>query len=564
MAIKEFGFVQVLLFFLFGGSSLIFAMPPNPYLVKDKQPVRIVFPRLIEKPERIKAPVLGTEKALVLLVDFSDNQQRYTNENFQNLLFASTNNSLTGYYLEVSYGQFTLIGEVYGWFRAPKQYSYYVGDSFGIYKPFPNNSQKLVVDVVEMADDQIDFSRFDENGDGTVDNLFVVHSGPGAEETGRKTDMWSHKWQLSDGFYPYPTGEGVNIDVFTIQPERFDDGNMITIGVFAHEFGHVLGLPDLYDIDYSSSGLGWFCLMAGGSWAGDNKDGAPGSSPVHPCAWAKYALGWLNPDALERGGLGAEEFATLPAVARTSKAYRLLSNPNDVDWTEEHTGFGEYFLIENRYQSGFDQGLPGSGMLILHIDESQYGNWDERNPLVGIIQANRLGYALPRDNWGSAATLWKDDSIGVPAYPDPYNLRPSTKFYGDSLSGVKISNISMADSVMTVRLTIEPLFLGKVYSFPNPMMVQTGDEKLVIIYVPTDTAKLADKYPDFTVKIFNLAGEYITTIRPTPQEKQRRLVFWNLKNERGNDVTSGLYFYLVELNAEGITERSKGKFTIIR
>jgi len=539
-------------------------MPPNPYQPKDRPQIKMVFPAKVEKPEPLKRPILGRQKALVLLVDFSDKPNVYSLEQIQNLLFAPTENSLSGYYQEVSYGQFTLTGEVYGWFRAPQPYSYYVGDSFGIYKPYPNNSQRLVEDVVALADGQVDFSRFDEDGDGLVENLFIVHSGPGAEETGRRTDMWSHKWQLSDGRSPYPV-DGVSVDVFTIQPERFDDGSMITIGVFAHEFGHILGLPDLYDTDYTSSGLGWFCLMAGGSWARGSKDGAPGSSPVHLCAWAKYALGWLNPDALERGSLETEINVSLPAVARTPKVYRLLANPNGMDWTIQDTGIGEYFLVENRYRAGFDQGLPGSGLLILHIDESQPDNTDERHPLVGIIQADRLGYALPADDWGSAQTLWQNDSIGFSSYPLPNNQRPYSQFYDGSLSGVGINNISIADSVMTARLVIEPLFLGKVYSFPNPLVVSGDNEGLTIVYVPTDTIKLANKFPDFTVKIFNLAGEFITTLKPKDeQQKRQRLVFWDLKNEKGYKVASGLYFYLVELKSEGVTERSKGRLTIIR
>jgi len=539
-------------------------MPPNPYLPKDRPTFKIVFPSRVEKPEPIKAPVLGTQKALVLLVDFSDKTSIYSKDQIQTLLFASTPNSLKGYYQEASYGQFTLTGEVYGWFRAPENYSYYVGDSFGIYQPYPHNSQCLVEDVVAMADGQIDFSRFDENGDGLVDNLFIVHAGPGAEETQNRTDMWSHKWQLSDGSTPYQTADGVKVDGYTVQPERFEDGKLITIGVFAHEFGHTLGLPDLYDTDYSSSGLGWFCLMAGGSWARSSQDSAPGSSPVHPCAWAKYALGWLNPDALERGSLENEVSATLPAAARTAHGYRLLANPNGVDWTAQHTGVGEYFTVENRYRSGFDQGLPGSGLLILHVDESQPGNSDENNPLVGILQADRIGYALPASSWGTASTLWKDDTTGFPAFPDLYNQRPYSNLYDGSLSGVSIKDISTADSIMTAKLRIEPFFLASVYSFPNPVVVRNNNEKLAIVYVPSDTARLANKFPDFTIKIFNLAGEYIKTLQPDQQQRKQRLVVWDLKNEKGYAVASGLYFYLVELNSEGVTERSKGKFTIIR
>ncbi len=501
----------------------------------------------------------------MLLADFSDNSHTHEQAALQGLLFDTGKGSMTDYYLEASYGNLTLSGRVAGWYRMDQSYSYYLGDSFGIYGDFPHNSQGLVTDLVRKADPDIDFSQYDADNDGVVDGLLVVHAGPGAEETGNIRNIWSHKWQLSDPVFgspgPVQTNDGVSVDVFSVQPERFEDGGIISIGVFCHEFGHVLGLPDLYDTDYSSSGIGRFCLMAAGSWGRASESDPPGSSPVHPCAWCKYLLGWVQPESLEQGLVDSLAGAGIGAASAGSCCYRILRNPDGVDWRMTDPGYGEYFLVENRQRTGFDAGLPGSGLLILHVDESRPSNDDETRPLVGILQADGSpDYALPARDRGSDADLWKESDTGVAGF-----TVPSTAFYDGVQSGVAVRNISASDSVMTADLEIAPLFLGKVYSFPNPVVVVAGSEKATIVYEPTDPERLAGQFPEFKVRIYNLAAAPVRVLDDEEEVNlEHRAAYWNLKNEQGRPATSGMYFYTVEIEGDGITERNKGRLTIIR
>ncbi|MEO0080652.1 MAG: M6 family metalloprotease domain-containing protein, partial [candidate division WOR-3 bacterium] len=437
---------------------------------------------------------------------------------------------------------------------------------FGIFGRFPHNSQGLVAELVAKADPYIDFSRFDNDHDKVVDGLLLVHAGPGAEETGRPTDIWSHKWQLSDPSLgspgPVQTLDGVSVDQFSIQPERFDDGGLITVGVFCHEFGHILGLPDLYDTDYSSEGLGFVCLMAAGSWGRASQSERFGSSPVHPCAWAKYLLGWTRPESLERGGVESLPGARISAAGSAPVAFRILANPDGVDWTSSGTGKGEYFLVENRQRIGFDRGLPGSGLLILHIDEAQSGNDNERRPLVGILQADGSPeFALRKGDRGGDADLWKDSPVGVRNW-----TTPSTAFYDGVQSGVVVESISGSDSVMSARMEIAPLFLGRVYSFPNPVVVKEGKGQAIIVYQPTDSTRLANRFPPFRVRLFNIAGEPVRLLDQEPEEinREHRAAFWNLRNERGQPVKSGLFFYTVEIDEPDIREQNIGQLTIVR
>ncbi len=343
----------------------IILMPPlngdiNKSHFRERYPF-IDSPQWTEPSKRI-----GERKALVLLVDFSDKPHTHNANTFQSMLFDKVPGTMWHYYDEVSYSKFQLGGSVYGWYRAPNPHSYYCNrddssgtdDDYGFdFANFPHNVLGIIQDAVMLADGDVDFSEFDTDGDSYVDALFIVHSGPGAEATGSADDIWSHKCSFSDvhNYYPqspeYILVDGVKVDVYSMEPEELDeDHTMITIGVFCHEFGHVLGLPDLYDIDYSSRGIDIFCIMSAGSWLGS----PPGSSPSHFCAWCKYALGWVEPVTLERDGVEEIKDAPIPAVENEDVIYQLLENPDDAsDWMRG-AGEGEYFLVENRETIGYD------------------------------------------------------------------------------------------------------------------------------------------------------------------------------------------------------------------
>ena len=237
----------------------LIAMPPNPYADTKAPIIQPKFPALMESPQPLLDPPIGERKVLVILIDFPDNPWSFPAHEFDSLIYGGNQNSMRDYYSEVSHGTFTISQSsvITQWVRAPRDYSYYIGDSFGIYPGnYPNNVQGIVVAACSLADPFVDFSQFDEDSDGMVDALFVVHAGPGAEETGDPNYVWSHKWQLSNTGSGCPGAyqvDGVEVDVYSMEPERFETySGRITVGVFAHEFGHVLGLPDLYDREYST------------------------------------------------------------------------------------------------------------------------------------------------------------------------------------------------------------------------------------------------------------------------------------------------------------------------
>jgi len=272
--------------------------------------------------------------ALVLLIDYPDEANTYTTTDFDNLMNATGHDGygcIREYFEEISYNNLTINGTVFGWYTASNNRAYY-GDNNGIYR-----ARELAGEAVDAAiAASVDFSPYDNDGDGYVDALFIVHAGPGAEQ-GYSGYPWSHAWALSYSRY----ANGVYVYGYSMEPELHYGGgfHQVHIGVYCHEFGHQLGLPDLYDTDYSSGGIGDWGLMSGGSW------GNSGKTPVHMCAWCKAELGWITPTNITQNS----PLMQLPQIETGQTAYRL--------WTSGTQG-SEYFLIENRQKVDFDLFLP--------------------------------------------------------------------------------------------------------------------------------------------------------------------------------------------------------------
>ncbi|MBI5060054.1 M6 family metalloprotease domain-containing protein [candidate division KSB1 bacterium] len=434
------------------------AMPPHPDLLARIQSGEQPMPhylqneaalraRGIENPDRVRtlSDLMGPERdtnlpILAVLVDFSDNEASVAPSFFDNLLFGATG-SLQDYYQEVTYGNLTLMTydspSTVLWVRAPQTYAYYVDGQQGE-GTYPHNVQRLVEDVVAIIDPVVDFSVYDPNGDGDVDGFFLIHAGPGAEVTGSNDDIWSFAWTTEN----VPLVDGVWVYKFSTEPEYMQTPGDETFGVYAHEAGHaVFGLPDFYDTDYTSEGLGLWTLMAGGSWGGNS-----GDSPAHLDAWSKIHIGVVTPTNVTTPVIGA----AIPAAESSPTVYRL--------WTGGATG-DEYFLLENRQQIGYDQSLTATGLLIYHVDDAQTSNDNEWFP--GHTSTGNYWVALEQaDGYWDLETNYNDGDEGDP-YPGTANNRdfsdaslPESGGYDAQPSGVVVTNISASGAIMYADLSV--------------------------------------------------------------------------------------------------------------
>ena len=294
--------------------------------------------------------IRGVLRVLVIAAAFSDLNSSVSVAQIRQDFFGTVAN----YYREISYGAVTLQGDVYGWYRLPYPETTYGKDCTGIDDADcsgADGSWQIARDAAALAEkENVNFNNYD---------YFVfIHSGYGQESSGVKNDVWS---------VTYLGGVYVQTKIrtlmkFAILPELEAQGS-VPIGVYAHEYGHLLGLPDLYNTYTGRTIMGPWSLMDKGLWNGV----PPGSSPSHMDAWSKIQLGWISGSSLGVVNAGYDaNFTLLPTEVSTNGTHAIEI---PVSTNSPPT---QYYLVEVRDRVGFDSALPTTGVLITYIDERAY------------------------------------------------------------------------------------------------------------------------------------------------------------------------------------------------
>ena len=547
-------------------------MPPNPKMLENAKAANVELPYFITNLDKMHAKgictgknnyeqifqnaklsanyatqVSGQFRILAILVQFSDEPSNTPAVFFDSLLFDSNGYTVHDYYDKASYGQLDLmtinLPSSLGWVTAPQTYAYYVNNQNGT-GAYPNNTQKLTEDLVDLIDASVDFSNYDNDNDGYVDIVAIIHPGQGAEVTGSNDDIWSHKW----GIVPKLTNDGVYVSNYTIQPEYISTVGDMTLGVFAHEFGHVFGLPDLYDIDYSSNGIGKYGIMGYGSWLGPQ---GKGGRPALPCAWSKIQLGFNTATNITVNTNSKQ----INDVKSTGEIYRL--------WTSGNIG-DEYFLIENHQQAGYDSYLPGEGLFVWHIDDAKSENTQEWYP--GLT--NSIHFQVALEQADGLYELEHSNDLGDTndAFPGglsktSFNAVSSTTSdsYTNGISFVAIENILSSSGVITADLNVGlaasiedentlPTQFELSQNYPNPFNPSTT----INFYTPTDGHAL--------LQVYNIAGQIVKTLLDGDVAAGQNLVQWDGTTDNGNEIASGIYLYRIAINDNSETK----KMTLIK
>ena len=416
----------------------------------------------------------GTKKGLIILVQFTDskfksghdlalyeriaNDENYSGNNFRG--------SIKDYFKAQSHGQFELDFDVAGICQLQHPYAYYG----------KNNSQKEDVKPGEMVAEAclwahehgINFSKYDWNGDGEVDQVFVLYAGHGEASYKDANTIWPHMYYLSASDYGKPLSlDGVTVDTYACSSELNGDGNLDGIGTFCHEFSHCMGFPDLYDTSSDGGwfGMGDFDLMCSGSYNGDSK------CPAGYSAYEKAECGWLTLKDMTN----IEQETSIVGVQPMSAdgdAY-IIKNKGHED---------EYYILENRQKTGWDSYLPASGLMITHVDyDADIWDWNMPNTSGKYEDANgntktndhqrltifRAGKST--DEYGDASDLYPYGSNNsLTKTSSPAAILYNTNSNGSKYMHVAIKDIAIAaDGTASFTLSKEEHQGGDVPVTPS-------------------------------------------------------------------------------------------------
>ncbi|HTY07878.1 MAG TPA: M6 family metalloprotease domain-containing protein [Candidatus Edwardsbacteria bacterium] len=502
-----------------------------------------VFPAGVEVPGPNRFKATRQLETVAVLVDFADNpadSARFCPARFDSMLYSTgiytgqpyRQGSLRDFYLENSYGQFSVVGGVAGngWFRSNYNYSRYRDGNYMLSKGYQLASENL-----QVVDQYVDFRQYDLDGNDTIDAMFMVHAGADGADDGNVDHCWSH----AIPWFDYMTDDGVVIAGVTNVPEfalvgAARDTTMCCIATMSHELGHLAGLPDLYDYSRNTWGVGYWGLMGYGAWgAGGNTPW----SPSHMEAWSKVTAGFVTPVVIARDthDLRIVDVETHPVI------YKVWRGGADGDTC---------FYLENRQRKGFDTPLPGAGLLIWHIDPS-LGSDDD---IVDLEEDSTFhldhGLGVRPDPHQYHDTLGRDSdplpgSWARTSFDD--NSVPNSRDNNGDPTGVSIENVRLAgDTVIcdvlvgingvAQRGTRPASAQRRATAGPNPFRAA-----LAIALPPA---------PRTTVSIYNCTGALVRRVNGRGGS-----LSWDGRDGAGRQTPSGLY--LLRIEQPGFTQTLK-------
>ena len=375
-----------------------------------------------------------TQNILVIRVAFNNQAFKYDAASFEQLMF-SGNNSVKNFFLKASHDNYTIVG---------------INESEGtandgivsitLNMDHPNSkygSTAMIQGAIAAADPYVNYSSFDANSDGYISakelSIVMIVAGYenayGGDAGSLQPRVWGHKSSTSA-----VTHDGVTLAPYTMFGERhatsLANEHQATIGIMAHELGHLmLGLPDLYDIDGSSSGVGSWGLMGGGSW--NYISGYSGSLPANMLSWSKAEVNFTSVEDVSSGAVSISS----TTLEQTTKRV----------WIDKYK-LGEHFLLENRTNDEYDRGLPNHGLIITHIDQTQTNNANDARRLVDIEEADGSIYA------GSQSVF-----PGTGPYVN-FNdtTTPNSKDNSSTSSNIAINNISISNNIVNIASLTAP------------------------------------------------------------------------------------------------------------
>lgn len=432
--------------------------------------------RILKAPRRADATAVDAKKrGLLILVNFADKKFTNTDENcqaiYQQMLnglgnpYGKNYGSVREYFRAQSYDQFDIEFDIAGPVNLSGNMSVYGGNDSNDEDIAPG---KMVAEAIAQVDDVINFKDYDWDGDGEVENIYVIYAGFGeAYEDADPNTIWPHQWQLSDrsNYGKAVKTDGVTIDTYACGPELMGiSGKTLDgIGTMCHEYSHCLGLPDFYDTNQKNFGMDEWSIMDYGCYNGD------GFSPAGYTAYERWFSGWLEPVELKEGA----NIIDMPCIEENPVAYVVYNDQNH----------DEYYLLENHQKVGWDKVASGHGLLVVHVDYDQNAWY---NNTVNNTATRQRMTIIAADN------KLTDTTIAGDTYPNGGKYKaltddttPAATLYRANTDGVKKMHKPIEDITEASGL-ISFTFMGGAVSLQTPEPVT--DESMMAI---TSTSFLA-------------------------------------------------------------------------
>lgn len=444
----------------------------------------------------------GQKKGLIILVNFSDksfsssdpstlfgqiaNTEGYQEGNFKG--------SVRDYFLAQSHQLFDLSFDVEGPVTLSHAMNYYGRNNASGADRYLGT---MVAEACQLVDGMVDFSQYDWDGDGFVDQVYVIYAGYSEAEGASDDTIWPSSWSLSGSDYGKTlTLDGVIINNFACSSELTGtSGQQVGgIGTICHEFSHCLGFPDLYDVNYTGNfGMGHWDLMDSGEYNGD------GYHPAGYSGYEKWVAGWQTPIELSSN----TTVSNLKAMSEGGDFY-LIYNNGDKD---------EFYLLENRQKTYWDDSLPGRGLLITHVDYDSLcwynnvvnttGDFSQSDGYSTNFTNDHQRYTLfhadhddDSSYWNTRLSLWLKQTEDGDAYP----------YEGlDSLTNQSFPAAELYNANEDGRYYMSKKVLS---------ITQNGDGTVSFVFVAdtTSTGIRSVETPSSAVRrIYTLSGQYVGT-----------------------------------------------------
>ena len=350
-------------------------------------------------------PYQGQKKGLVILAEFPDKKFKngHDKDKYHDILNTEGYTTAEGfhgsaadYFRDQSGGLFELTFDVLGPYTTAHDYKYYGKNDDDGYDLRP---EEMIIEMCMAADAEADFTDYDWDGDGEVDEVFVVFAGKGEADNLQSELIWPHMWTMDEAKKELAL-DGVKINVYACANELSATSKINGIGTFCHEFSHCLGFPDFYDTaNTSCEGMDDFDLMDSGCYAGG------GFCPVGFSAYEKMACGWRWPIVLSSDDVSIDSLAPMN---QGGDSYIIYNDAHP----------DEYYIIENRQKTGWDKYFPSKGLFICHVDyDEQIWTDNIPNAIVNKQTALKLNITATNDHERMTFFNASDKSYSKQLYP---------------------------------------------------------------------------------------------------------------------------------------------------